>query len=261
MTRGLPRPEVLRVIGDVAGMGGFFGLSAADAAPSEPGRHSFAGLYSDPRLLDARIGLVQELHEPAEPRVSASIAFLGFAAWVCSPALASACGGALLELPAAELHWRHEPGRPIAPVLVRPRAAAADPGDPAAVAAGLHRTVVEGHLRPLVAAVRARVRVAERLLWGNAASAVGGAVQMISRDRPEWAGAADAIATALIARGPMAGLGTTARPDPARPERFFVRRSCCLYYRAPRGSMCGDCSLLEPATMRRQWRQALAEAR
>ena len=45
------------------------------------------------------------------------------------------------------------------------------------------------------------------------------------------------------------------RPDTS----FFVRRSCCLYYRLPAGGKCGDCALIDPETRREQWTQAVRE--
>ncbi|MEU4231576.1 (2Fe-2S)-binding protein [Nonomuraea sp. NPDC026600] len=36
------------------------------------------------------------------------------------------------------------------------------------------------------------------------------------------------------------GCGEPAEPTPGHP--FFVRRSCCLYYRLPSGGECSDCA-------------------
>ncbi|GAB3210251.1 (2Fe-2S)-binding protein [Marinactinospora thermotolerans] len=254
--RALSDADTAELIDDVDALGGFFSLSTT--LPDTPDLYSFARLYATPALVDARIETVRRRHEPAEARVAASIMFLGLAARLVSPALAAACRGALVELPATSLYRCGSQTGPERLHLAEARATVLDPSDPATAAAGLRRTVVEEHLRPLVAAVRGRVRVAERLLWGNAASAVGGAVWMLSRRWPRQADTAEAIADALIGSGPMAGLGTVEHPFPARPERFFARRSCCLFYRAPRGDMCGDCSLLDRAELAARWRAELA---
>ncbi|MEY9210664.1 (2Fe-2S)-binding protein [Thermobifida halotolerans] len=246
-----------RVFDALAGLGGYFELVPLDSAASG-GLHSFAELYGTPELLDARIAWVAHRYGPVEPRVSASVAHLGFAARLVSPALAAACAGTVLDVPAASLLWREGSER-VTSWLAGPYGAAAVPDGADGAAELLRQSLVERHLRPLGAAVRSRVRVSERLLWGNAAAAVGGAVQMISLKRPEWADRAAAIATALVERAPLAGLGHLVRPDADRPHRFFVRRSCCLYYRAPEGGKCGDCALLDSGTRARRWRSAMAD--
>lgn len=248
-----------RVLGELSRLGGFFELLPAPSEGLPPDMRSYAELYGRPELLDARIDSVRQRHGPVEARVCASIAHLGIAARIVSPALAAACAGVVLELPPAALFWHDAPNGRRAALLVDPRGAEVDPDDAPGVADLLREPLLEQHLRVLGAAVRSRVRIAERLLWGNAASAVGGAVQMIARGRPEWAERADAIGTALIERGPMASLGSVVRPDPAGTHRFFVRRSCCLYYRAPRGSLCGDCALMDSDTRLGQWRSAMAD--
>lgn len=97
--------------------------------------------------------------------------------------------------------------------------------------------VVERHLRPLVAAVRAVTPVAEGLLWGNAASALTGALAVLARARPGSATAATRLVEELLDLTPLRGTGTLGPSG-------FRRHSCCLYYRVPGGGLCGDCALL-----------------
>ncbi|TDQ49228.1 (2Fe-2S)-binding protein [Actinorugispora endophytica] len=250
---------VTRAIEELTRLGGFFALVPVGPGNPPPGLRSFAELYERPGLLGARIESARQRYGAVEPRVCASVVHLGFAARLVSPSLAAACAGVVLELPPASLFWQDAPDASVSSRIAAPRGVEVDPADAAGVADLLRGPLVEHHLRPLGAAVRSGVKVSERLLWGNAASAVGGAVQMLSRLRPEWADRADAIGTALIGRGPTASLGSVVRPDTAGPHRFFVRRSCCLYYRLPGGGLCGDCALLDPATRLGQWRAAMAE--
>ncbi|WP_307845510.1 (2Fe-2S)-binding protein [Planomonospora sp. ID67723] len=70
-----------------------------------------------------------------------------------------------------------------------------------------------------------------------AASALAGSIQALTRHRPQCTAAALALGSELMGIGRLRGQGTFA----ARP--FFVRRTCCLYYRVPGGGMCGDCVL------------------
>ncbi|PSK91289.1 ferric iron reductase FhuF-like transporter [Murinocardiopsis flavida] len=243
MDRPADDARITTVLGELRRAGGFNALDAAAAAPAGAGWTSFAAFYGSPALVDGRMDLVDAAHRPAERRVSASVLHLGVASRVVSPVLAAACLGVLLELPADRLFWDLAPGSMLPLRAVAPRGRCVDGAAAADVAAALRPALVEEHLRPLGAAVRGRVRVAERLLWGNAAAAVGGAVLMLSRLRPDLADRAAAIGAALIAEGPMRGLGEVLRPDPRSPERRFARRTCCLLYRAPRGDVCGDCSL------------------
>jgi hypothetical protein len=134
---------------------------------------------------------------------------------------------------AAEGPWPAEPSE-----AVRGHAGKPGPAEQAGVVrAEVWRVVVEGNLWPLVAAVRAAVRVAEGLLWGNAASALAGALGVLARARPRHAAAARRLVDELLAAPPLRGTG-------AFGPQGFRRRSCCLYYRVPGGGLCGDCALL-----------------
>jgi FhuF 2Fe-2S C-terminal domain/Ferric iron reductase FhuF-like transporter len=155
----------------------------------------------------------------------------------------------------------------------RPRAWGASAEPPAVLAAGLARTlhwrpggagpwlwwpgtggrvvarpeavgdVLVGLLAPLVVAVRARVAVAERVLWGNAASAVASARGQVAVARPEAAERAAAVAERLLTAPPLAATAVLGPPEPPDLRWTFRRRSCCLYYRVPGGGVCGDCVL------------------
>jgi hypothetical protein len=97
---------------------------------------------------------------------------------------------------------------------------------------------------PLVAAVRAQVPVAERLLWGNAASTVAAAKRLLVLQRPAAADRAADVAQAVLARGPFAGAGELLPPHDPDRNWSFRRRSCCLYYRVPGSEgLCDDCVL------------------
>jgi ferric iron reductase protein FhuF len=105
--------------------------------------------------------------------------------------------------------------------------------------------LLDGLVGPLVGVVRAQVPVAERLLWGNAASAVAAAKRLLVVQRPEVACRAADVAAAVLARGSFAGAGELL--PPREPDRVwtFRRRSCCLYYRVPAsGGLCDDCVLV-----------------
>ncbi|MDN5748539.1 MAG: (2Fe-2S)-binding protein [Pseudonocardia sp.] len=238
--RRTPGPaDVAAVLADVAQLGPFFTV-ATGSSPAVDAR-PVGGLYAgrDDALAE-RIGHVRRVLGPDDPvtahRVAASITFQGLAALLVSaPYAAVVVHGVLPELTERTLHWT--PSAPSPWPLWCPEPTAAP--DPAALADAL----VDGHLAPLVAAVRVQVAVSERILWGNAASAVAAAKRLVAQRWPASADRAARVAQRLLDTGPLAGAGELL---PARlPDRVwtFRRRSCCLYYRTHDGGLCGDCVL------------------
>lgn len=231
-----PRPADRRrrtgdeaVLADVARVGMYFAVDTDPDVAGHPLWRAFTELRG-PVLAD-QIANVRARLGTDEPRVAASLLFQGIAGRLWSPVLAAAAlHGLAPDLEPARTYWRAaSPG----PVLL----AAPTPDPTGADAASLYRVVAERHLVPLVEAVRAVTPVAVGLLWGNAASALAGALTVLARTRPEAAGPARRLATELLGMGPLAGTGTLG-------PFGFRRRSCCLYYRVPGGGLCADCALL-----------------
>ncbi|WP_045561594.1 MULTISPECIES: (2Fe-2S)-binding protein [unclassified Streptomyces] len=189
-------------------------------------------VYANPVIFRAR-KVARSLRAP-EPRVAASIAHLGFAARLWSVALGSAAlYGRVPDLDPRLLRWDPDASAPDELWLTEVRGLPAE---------RIGEVVREGHLVPLAASLRAQLRLSERLLWGNAASALIGAVRQIDRwavvnGRTEEASRARALATDLFAHPTLVG---TLDPVTLR------RRSCCLYYRLPGGGLCGDCCFDRP---------------
>jgi hypothetical protein len=100
--------------------------------------------------------------------------------------------------------------------------------------------VARAQLRLLAAALP--VRLAAGLLRGNAASAMIGALGVLTSARPELAGRAGQLAPALLRTSDLRQAGTLSDTEPMA----FRRRSCCLYYRVPGGGLCGDCCFRRP---------------
>ncbi|MGI5237312.1 (2Fe-2S)-binding protein [Dactylosporangium sp. CA-139066] len=175
------------------------------------------------RVAVSRQGLVAMfgLDEAAVPeRVVASVLFLGYASRLLSPPLAESLAGSVRAAGPGDLWWKPVPGGPL-PMAVSPvdRRPAAD----------LFDVAVLGLVAPLLEVFRARFRLSPQVLWGNVASALGGAAGQL----PE--GAWSAVAE-LVRRPPLAGMAVVGR-------RSLRRRNCCLYYRIPGGGTCGDCVL------------------
>ncbi|MFE2048592.1 (2Fe-2S)-binding protein [Streptomyces sp. NPDC059459] len=217
--------SVTAALHDVAGLGGFFALRVGGEDDGwHPLARSYAAGFTDLAAAVAR------RHRTREPRVDVSIAQLGHAARLWSPALACAVlHGIVLDLDGLQ---RADDG----PALRVPRPAGRYvdrvEGDPVRA---LYEQVT-GHLSALADGLR--VKVAPRLLDGNSASALAGAAQALLALRPAVRGPLTDLTAALLDTGRLAGTGVLTGPDLA-----FRRRSCCLYYRAPAGSKCGDCGL------------------
>lgn len=222
-------------------MGGFFALRTGAAA--DGAYVPFAEIYGgDIAPLSARIDNVAEKLGAPERRVAASIAHLGLAARLWSVALGSAAlRGEVPDLDPARLYWNPQRTSPDDLRLPDPRTL---PSTEATLATAIREVVQYGHLVPLAAALRADGAIAPRLLWGNAGSALAGAVRELrawSRraGRPEVGERADAIGALLFTHRDLRTTGVSG-------DGTFRRRSCCLYYRCPSGGLCGDCVFDRP---------------
>ncbi len=226
--------DVRAVLADVAGLGPFFSVSTDPAEVVDPTWRPMADLYSDPQPLRDRIAHVRRVLG-SDDRVAASIAFQGLAALIVSaPFAAVVLHGVLPELTARTLHWRVSAGGswPLwwSAATERP-------------ASDLAETLLDEHLVPLVAAVRAQVPISERLLWGSVASSVASGKRLVGGRGPAVANRATAVAERLLATGPLAGTGDLLAPAGPDHGWSFRRRSCWLYYRVRDGGLCGDCVL------------------
>lgn len=220
------------------------GPTAPSGLAGPPGLRPVRDLYTDPGPLRARLAHVRTVLG-SDARTAASITFQGLAARVLSAPLAAAmlCDTVPLLTPDA-LHFAVTDDKPWPLWCADPDAVAVpDPDDAARTLADL---LLAPHLEPLVAAVRAQVGVAPRLLWGNVASSVAAGKRLVTAHRPEAAQRAAAIVARLLDTGPLRDAGVFL--PPRAPDRVwtFRRRSCCLYYRVPGGGLCGDCALDEP---------------
>jgi iron complex transport system ATP-binding protein len=250
-----PDPAAAAAVEEVvAGLGALGGFFEIGMGPVEPGWRPLRELCTDTDGLADRIADVAARLDTGEPRVAASIMFQGLAARLWSPPLAAAVvHDTLIDLSPGSVYWQAVPSGPLP--LRAARLTAWEVRDPAAIAGRLYHGVLAGLLEPLAPAVQEIVKIAPGLLWGNAASALAGAVCAIARVRPAHAGRAVALGRELLSLGRLRGSGELVEPAPGQP--FFVRRSCCLYYRVPGGGKCGDCSLLDERALREQWARAI----
>jgi hypothetical protein len=223
MPVGVAPGEVARVLRDVARIGPYFEICTVGV--DGVGWRPFVGDVASLRALTEdyaeRLGV-------GESRVAGSLVFQGLAARLWSPVVAAAAVGVVPDL--GPLRWRWAPGEPIRLGLAEP--AGWHAGSLAEAAVRVHGVVVDGQLRPLREAMASVVKLADGLVWGNAASALAGSLNV----GPAGGGRA-ALVRALLAREPLAAAGSFGADG-------FVRNNCCLYYRVPGGGRCGDCGLL-----------------
>jgi len=230
--------DVQAALADVAAVGPFFVLATGAAEGS--GWRPLAEVHTDPAVLHDRIAHVRGVLG-ADRRVAASITLQGLAARVLAPPLAAAVVHAVL--PSLDgVHFRVTDDGSWPLWCARPRAVAVP--EPAQAVAGL-AGVLDAHLVPLVAAVRAQVTISARLLWGNVASSVAAGRRLVAQQRPDVAGRAATVAQGLLDTPLLAGSGTRLPPEGGDLGWSFRRRTCCLFYRVPGGGICGDCVLLE----------------
>jgi FhuF 2Fe-2S C-terminal domain len=246
--RPAPAAQVREALLAAAQAGAFFRLELGDGALA-PGWHSAEELYRTG--LGALIVATARQLGTSEARVGASILQQGFAARLWSPVL----GCALLRGVIPDLGSLIVATGP--PLRLGVTALSGWIADSPSHLAAVSAEVVGRQLGALTAALP--VPLADGLLEGNAASAMAGALGMLTAARPDLAGPAADLGRALLQTPGLQDTGVITGPDPARPAGqadgtgqpapvglAFRRRSCCLYYRVPGGGLCGDCGLIRP---------------
>jgi hypothetical protein len=235
------------VLDDLAALGPFFAVDShtPGEAPVPPW-HPVSELTTPSSALRGRIDAVRAAlaaryglaADDIEPRVAASAVHLGLVARLTAPALGAAVLRRPVDLRPGGLWWIDRSGGPV------PLSAPAPPD------AGLSQEerdqlLFEELLAPMTAAIARLVPVADRVLWGNVASAVNAAAAQAARQRPELAAGAWQAAARLFG---SPWLRTEQNP----PGPAFRRASCCLFYRLALSyrqpqrnpsAFCGDCVL------------------
>ncbi|MFH8514405.1 (2Fe-2S)-binding protein [Streptomyces gelaticus] len=215
-----------------ASVGGFFALRTTP--PPDAAHRPLARLYAGEQApLTARIDTVAARLGTPERRVAASVAHLGLASRLWSVALGpAALTGSFPGLSPSALQW--DPRHP-APDDLWLEGTESLPG----TACRIREAVQYGHLVPLAEAIHRDGPLSDRLLRGNAGSALAGALRQLlawarTHRRPEVAARARALTAELFDHPDLRNTG-------APHDAAFRRRSCCLYYRTPAGGLCGDC--------------------
>jgi hypothetical protein len=213
--------DISTELAEISSYKGFFALTVGgDAAGWHPAGQSYADGYAD--LIDATV----RRYYATDLRIGASLVHLGHATRLWSPVLACALGHGVV--PDLKDLQRADDGAQLR--IPEPVGEAVD--SPSADL--LYRVVVEKHLKPLAAGLR--VKLAPALLSGNIASGLVGASRALLAARPDLRGPILQMTDSLLDTGMLAGSGVI-----TGPHLGFRRRTCCLFYRVPGRSVCGDC--------------------
>jgi len=214
----------------VAEVGPYFAVTTGPVVESD--WRPVRTLYENPAVLGSLLDRIQVRIGAEQARVAASILFQGHAARLWSVSLGTLIYRQQIpDLNPDALLWRDQDGT----MRLHLQRAEGWRGENLGDVLG-HR-VITNHLAPLIIAIHRLGPLAERLLWGNAASALLGAARVLD---DATTGPAQDVAGQLLMQGPLRG---TIRQ---RPDGEHRRRSCCLFYRIPGGSLCGDCALSQP---------------
>ncbi|MFF1784488.1 (2Fe-2S)-binding protein [Streptomyces virginiae] len=217
------------VLRRLAAVGPFFTVPFGTEPPG-PGFLPLTALYGE--RLGPYVAEVGRRIGTGPGRVAASTAQLGIASRLWSLGLGcAALSGRIPDLAADRVWWRLPDAGSLQLWLPEPA-----PGLPAEA---LGENVL-ANLAVLDAGLREGFGVSPKVLRGNAASGLVGALRVLIDRVP--GGAAVELAGALLADGgALGGTGTFLHEEGLGVA--FVRRSCCLYYRVPGGGLCGDCVL------------------
>ena len=162
-----------------------------------------------------------------------------------SPVIGSAvCFGVIPVLDERSLFWQPSGGH--CPRFATAGPEWASPPDVRAAARVIAATAVSA-LTALGARLGALMSLSPRITLGNITSAANGAVTVLALTRPNCEAPGRELIRALLDTESLAGTGCLS-------SGHFVRRSCCLYYQAPRSGLCADCVLVAPATSQRDAR-------
>ena len=220
-------------------------LRCSTTAPPEAGWVRCADLIGDPRRLRSEIDSTAAGRGTDDPQVAASLYAQSYAFRVPSIAVAAFALG--LPIPSTDPAvtsvrlGRHRPAE----------VAILDPSCRTLDTSAFADELLDGHLAPFVAAVRATTRIGERLLWGNVAASLATIFRSLDRGPLGDAavrGRAAAFEAATSTR--LGGLGdysTIVAPEAV--GWYWTRTNCCLWYQTASGFYCDDCSLRDPAEL------------
>lgn len=235
-----PRRDAARLLAETARLGEYFALPSADERGG-PAWQPLSTLLDETTISDlverTRRAVTAAMKcDPNEisVRLAASSLQLGIAARLLSPLVGAAvCHSAVPVLTGESIRWRSADHSVLFAADELGFVTVADTAEAADVIA---ETALSEFFIPLNEKFSAVVGLSPKVSWGNVASAANGAVTVLSMARPDRERAGRALVQALLETTLLQGTGTF-------ETGAFARRSCCLFYQAPRSGFCGDCVL------------------
>lgn len=199
----------------------------------------------EPRQLRSLLGAIGDRVGSDEDRVNASTLQYGFAARCWSLVLGAwQRGGVVIDL--RGLGYVVNPSGSVDLALNDFRGWDGSSMDFDEVVEVMAYSILSDQFTGFHAALRGVARVADGLLWGNAASALSSGARRVAAGRSD--DRVTPLATALLSRAPLRNKMVSAPVGGAR------RSTCCLWYRTRDRTKCGDCPLTERAVLRRDVR-------
>jgi hypothetical protein len=213
--------DISRELAEISSYKGFFALPTGGAAS---GWHPVRQDYDDG--FATLIAATAARYRTTDLRIGASLVHLGHATRLWSPVLALALAHRVV--PDLQNLQRADDSAQ----LRLPEPVGAAVGE--VCATRLYRLVVHEHMQAFADGLR--ITLAPALLAGNIASALVGASRALLTARPDLRGRILQGTAALLDTGVLAGTGLV-----TDSHLGFRRGSCCLFYRLPGRSVCGDC--------------------
>lgn len=243
-----PRPSQLEA--DIAQVTALVSYMTVAIDPTGDEWIPSASLLTDPELFPELLRTTGTGRGTDDPVVAASLFIQSYAyrlavASVAPFALTGRCPDVALE----RVAFRVARNRPAGIALLTAGVVSTSPvGSPT-----VFDTIFRRHLDPLIEHVRDRIRIGERLLWGNAASSFVNVLRTLESAHPDTnererirSFTADFLAAAPHQ---LADLGTCFSLRSGDVEGWFhERNTCCLWYKTEESqravvAVCADCSL------------------
>jgi len=191
----------------------------------------------------------------AQPHAAAALAWKCYTYWLALPAVVGYAGSRRVPLPRpADVLVRYAERQPFLTMGLRRPAVAVLASDPLALTGGpgvvvcpddaallglLRRVLVDEHLDPLMEAIRGRIHLGRRTLWGSLAS---GAAYALARAADSVPGPiVPTISEVLTALG-VADL-VVVEANPATGGVSIQRRTCCLAFTLSEPRICAGCCI------------------
>ncbi|MEH3132229.1 MAG: (2Fe-2S)-binding protein [Mycolicibacterium neoaurum] len=230
------RHTVVDALSELPRLGGYFALTARDgseaAALAELADPETTRWFVSATRAAIAVSMAVDI-ESLPVRVAASSFQLGVAARLLSPLIGSAlCHGSIPILQPDNVFYRisaHHPDLQTSADQLRTIDGPVAGG--AAICA-----LLPDLFDPLHHTLRVVAGLPTRVALGNLTSAANGAVTVLAMTRPDLEAEGRNLVAALTRHTPLRDTGDFGRG-------MFTRHSCCLFYQAPGGGLCGDCVL------------------